>query len=88
MNVKDVLSPNASPSKRDNDKAPERIQAIYTTGIGRIPVDGPIEVIHREKARFTVGLGWNYRFQSNGKWMLIPIDKLIGIEFAERPKGI
>jgi hypothetical protein len=88
MYAEDVSFPKVTLSKRDNAKVSEGITALYVAGMGRIPVDGPIDAILREKARFTVGLGWNYRFSSNGKWMLIPIDKVIGIEFAELPKGI
>lgn len=83
----EILFPKPTLSRRDNAKVSEGIQALYVAGMGRIPVDGPIDVITREKARFTVALGWNYRFQSNGKWFLIPIDKVIGVEVAERPKG-
>jgi hypothetical protein len=56
--------------------------------MGRVAVDGPITAIMREKARFTVGLGWNYKFLSNGRWLLIPIDQVVGVEFADEPKGI
>jgi hypothetical protein len=55
----EILFPKPTLSRRDNAKVSEGIQALYVAGMGRIPVDGPIDVITREKARFTVALGWN-----------------------------
>jgi hypothetical protein len=65
----------------------ERILALYVVGMGRVPVDSPIEVVHREKASFKIGLGWSYRFQSNGEWLLIPLEQVVGVVFSEKPKG-
>jgi hypothetical protein len=87
MYVEDILSPKPSLSQRANAKE-EGIQALFVVSMGRVAVDGPITAIMREKARFTVGLGWNYKFLSNGRWLLIPIDQVVGVEFADEPKGI
>jgi hypothetical protein len=41
----------------------------------------------REKARYSVGLGWTYRFKSGEAWVLLPLDRVEGFEFGDKPEG-
>jgi hypothetical protein len=67
---------------------PARTTALHTRSGKRLPIDGDVEVVMREKARFTTGIGWTYRYQSNGVWMLTPLDSVESFEFAEKPEGM
>jgi hypothetical protein len=66
---------------------PIKPSAIHTKHGGRLPVDSQIDVIQREKARYTVALGWSYRFKSGQTWRLIPLDEVASWEFESKPEG-
>lgn len=61
--------------------------ALVTRDGNRVMVDSPIEVVQREKARYTVALGWSYRFQSGEIWRLVPLDEVASWEFDSKPEG-
>jgi hypothetical protein len=65
----------------------EKIIAAFVKEIGRVPVDGPIEVVFREKARHPILPAWNYRFKSGEEWIVAPLDAVVGFVFADKPGG-
>jgi hypothetical protein len=62
-------------------------KAVYVKGVGRLSIDGPIEVVMREKARFTERLGWSYRFRSGEEWLLVPLEDASVFVYADRPEA-
>lgn len=65
----------------------EKVLAFLVKDVGRVPVDGPIQVVLREKAKHPVQPGWSYRFQSGKEWVLLPVDHVTAVIFAQRPDG-
>lgn len=66
----------------------EKLIAIDTKHNGRLPVDGEVKVVNREKARHKVALGWSYRFRSGDEWILLPIDETAAFVFENEPDGV
>jgi hypothetical protein len=66
---------------------PKSPSAIYTRDGQRFPIVGPISVVRRERARYSVALGWNYRFRSGEVWLLIPLENALAFEFEQEPEG-
>jgi hypothetical protein len=60
---------------------------VYAKNGNRLPIDGEVEVIHREKLTHKVAIGWSYRFKSGETWMLLPIDQVDAWVFDDKPEG-
>jgi hypothetical protein len=41
----------------------------------------------REKATFTEGLGWSYRFKSGEEWVLVPLNEVSVFVYADKPEA-
>jgi hypothetical protein len=61
------------------------LKAMYVKGVGRLPIDSELEVVMREKARFTEALGWSYRFRSGEEWVLVPLQEASAFVYGDRP---
>ena len=62
-------------------------KAVYVKGVGRLPIDSPIEVALREKDRFKEALGWSYRFKSGEEWVLVPLEDGSVFFYNDKPGG-
>ena len=65
-----------------------KAKAVYVKGGGRLSIDSDLQVVMREKARFTESLGWSYRFRSGEEWVLIPLDQVSYFVYDAEPEGL